>query len=86
MQRLFVLSTGIVKLGMEADNKCSITSSDSFNLSSAGLNKPQGWIFAETPFSAISRSKWSPESAEVRPLFKAPREDRSWFRAELDCS
>jgi hypothetical protein len=29
---------------------------------------------------------WSPESAEVRPLFKAPREDGSWFRAELDCS
>jgi hypothetical protein len=22
----------------------------------------------------------------VRPLFKAPREDGSWFRAELDCS
>ena len=32
------------------------------------------------------RSNWSPESAEVRPLFKAPREDGSWFRAELDCS
>jgi len=24
-----------------------------FNLFSARLNKPQGWIFAETPFSAI---------------------------------
>ena len=57
-----------------------------FNLSSARLNKPQGWIFAETPFSAISRSNWSPESAEGRPLFKAPREDGSWFCAELDCS
>src|SRR5205823_1426184 len=34
-----------------------------------------------TPLSAISRSNWSPESAEVRPLFKAPREDGSWFRA-----
>ena len=38
------------------------------------------------PLYAISRSNWSPESAEVRPLFKAPREDGSWFRAELDCS
>jgi hypothetical protein len=35
----------------------SITSFDSFNLSSAGLNKPEGPIFAETPFSAISRSQ-----------------------------
>src|SRR4029450_5176533 len=26
------------------------------------------------------------ESAAVRPLFKAPREDASRFRAELDCS
>ena len=55
-----------------------------FDLPSARLNKPQGWIFAETPLNAISRSNWSPESAEVRPL--APREDGSWFRAELDCS
>src|SRR5438034_11772300 len=36
------------------------------------------------PLSAIARSNWSPESAEVR-LFTAPREDGSWFRAELDC-
>ena len=41
---------------------------------------------AGTPLYAISRSNWSPESAEVRPLFKAPREDGSWFHAELDCS
>jgi hypothetical protein len=33
---------------------------------------------------AISRSNWKPELAEVRPLFKAPRKDGSWFRAELD--
>src|SRR5439155_388912 len=39
---------------------------------------------AETPFSAISRSNWSPESAEVRMLLKAPRRDGSWFRAELE--
>jgi endosialidase-like protein len=38
------------------------------------------------PLYAISRFNWSPEPAEVRPLFKAPREDGSWFRAELDCS
>src|SRR4051812_25535364 len=30
-----------------------------------------GRIFAETPFSAIFRSNWSPESPEVRPLFKS---------------
>jgi hypothetical protein len=43
MQRLFLLSTGIVKLGMDNDNKRpAITSSDSFTLSSAPLNKPQG--------------------------------------------
>ena len=35
----------------------SITLSDSFNLSSAGLKKPEGPIFAETPFSAISSSQ-----------------------------
>src|SRR5438034_6807736 len=45
-----------------------------FNVSSAGLKKLVGWTFAETPLNAISRSNWSPESAEVRPLFKAPRE------------
>jgi hypothetical protein len=28
---------------------------------------------------------WRPKSAEVRLLFKAPREDGSRFRAELDC-
>jgi putative sterol carrier protein len=29
-----------------------------FNLFSAQLNKPQGWIFAETPYSAISKFNW----------------------------
>jgi hypothetical protein len=38
------------------------------------------------PLYAISRTNWSPESAEMRPLFKTPREDGSWFRAELDSS
>ena len=57
-----------------------------FNFSSARLISPRGWTFAETPFSAISRSNRSPESAEVRPLFKAPREGGSWFKRELDCS
>jgi hypothetical protein len=31
-----------------------------------------GSTFAEAPLSAITRSDWSPESADVRPLFKAP--------------
>jgi len=43
-------------------------------------------IRAETSFSAISRSMWNDESAEMRPLFKAAREGGSRFRAELDCS
>jgi hypothetical protein len=45
-----------------------------FDLPSARLNK-QGWIFAETPLNAISRSNWSPESAQGRPLFKVKRID-----------
>ena len=55
------------------------------NALSAGSEKPVGGLtFAETPLSAISRSNWSPESAEVRPLFKASREDDSSFRADLE--
>jgi hypothetical protein len=38
------------------------------------------------PLYAISRFNWNPESAEVRPLVKAPPADGSWFRAELDSS
>jgi hypothetical protein len=54
---------------------------------SAGLKSPWSWIFAPTPFYAISRSNWSPESVEVRSHFlDAPREDGSWFRTEPDCS
>src|SRR4029453_4305181 len=57
------------------------------NASSAGVKSWLGGLtFAETPFSAISRSNWSPESAEVRPLFKAPCEDDSSFRADLEQS
>ena len=49
--------------------------------------KPVGGLtFAETPFSAISRFTWSPESPEARPLFKAPREDGSSFRVDLEQS
>ena len=29
------------------------------------------------PLSAITSSNWNPQSAEVRPLFKAPHEE--WF-------
>jgi hypothetical protein len=51
-----------------------------FNLSSARPNSRRGWIFAETPFSAISRSNWSPESAEVRSLLgRSHAEGGSWF-------
>src|SRR5260370_20976304 len=42
--------------------------------------------FAEAPVSAISRFNWSPEPTEVRRLFKAPREDDSSFRADLERS
>jgi hypothetical protein len=45
-----------------------------------------GLTFAEAPLSAISRFSWSPESTEARRLFKAPREDDSWFRADLERS
>ena len=34
-------------------------------------------MFAETPLSAITRSNWNPQSAEVRLLFKVPQEE--WF-------
>jgi len=58
-----------------------------FNASSTGLKSRLGGLtFAEAPLSAISRFNWSPESAEVRPLFKAPREDDSSFRADLEQS
>jgi hypothetical protein len=44
-----------------------------FNASSAGLKKPRGaGPSLGLPLSAISRSNWSPESAKVRPLCKAP--------------
>ena len=35
---------------------------------------------------SISRFNWSPESPEARPLLKAPREDGSSFRADLEQS
>src|SRR5947209_396623 len=65
----------------------SITSSDvSTHFRSVLKSRLGGLTFAEAPPSAISRSNWSPESAEVRPLFKAPREDGSSFRADLERS
>src|SRR5882724_1703763 len=58
-----------------------------FNAYSAGLKSRLGSLtFAEAPLSAISRFNWSPESAEVRPLLKAPCEDGSWFGADLEQS
>ncbi len=44
-------------------------------LSAGSESRLGGLTFAEAPLSAISRFNWSPESAEVRTLFKAPRED-----------
>ena len=65
----------------------SITSSDvSTHFRPVLKSRLGGLTFAEAPLSAISRSNWSPESAEVRPLLKAPREDGSWFRADLEQS
>ena len=64
-----------------------IASSEASTHFRAGLKgRLEGLTFAETPLSAISRSNWSPESAQVRPLFKAPREDDSSFRADLEQS
>jgi hypothetical protein len=65
----------------------SITSSDvSTHFRPVLKSRLGGLTFAEAPPSAISRSNWSLESAEVRPLFKAPREDDSSFRADLEQS
>ncbi len=52
-------------------------------LSAGPKNRLRGLTFAEAPLSAISRFNWSPESTEARRLFEAPREDDSWFRADL---
>jgi hypothetical protein len=47
----------------------SITSSDvSTHFRPVLKSRLGGLTFAEAPPSAISRSNWSPESAEVRPL------------------
>jgi len=50
----------------------------------------KGWLkgltFAETPLSAISRSTWSLEASEVRPVLVATHEDGSSFRADLEQS
>jgi hypothetical protein len=57
------------------------------NALSAGLKgRLRGLTFAEAPLSAISRFKWSPESAEMRPLYEAPPEDDSSFCADLEQS
>jgi hypothetical protein len=42
--------------------------------------------FAETPLNAISRFTWSPEASEARPLLKAPPEESSSFRVDLEQS
>jgi hypothetical protein len=61
-----------------------ITSSDvSTHFRPGPKSRLRGLTFAEAPLSAISRFSLSPESTEARRLFKAPREDDSWFRADL---
>ena len=65
----------------------SITSSDvSTHFRPGPKSRLGGLTFAEAPLGAISRFSWSPESTEARRLFKAPREDDSWFRADLERS
>ena len=65
----------------------SITSSDvSTHFRPVPKSRLGGLTFAEAPLSAISRFNWSPESPEARRLFKAPREDGSSFRADLEQS
>src|SRR5213082_2111512 len=65
----------------------SITSSDvSTHFWPVLKSRLGGLTFAEAPLSAISRFNWSPESAEVRPLFEAPRQDGSSFRVDLERS
>jgi hypothetical protein len=44
----------------------------------------KGLTFAETPLSAISRFTWSFGASDASPPFKAPREDGSSFRADLE--
>jgi hypothetical protein len=44
----------------------------------------KGLTFAETPLSAISGFTWSSGPSDARPPFKAPREDGSSFRADLE--
>jgi hypothetical protein len=64
----------------------SITSSDVSTHFSAGLkNRLRGLTFAEAPPNAISRLAGA-ESTEARRLFKAPGEDDSPFRADLERS
>ncbi len=44
----------------------------------------KGLTFAETPLSAISRFTWSFGASDASPPFKAPRDDGSSFRADLE--
>src|SRR5438093_4377217 len=63
----------------------SITSSDvSTNFWPVLKSRLGGLTFAEAPLSAISRFNWSPESAQTKSLFNAPRKDGSSFRADLE--
>ena len=51
-----------------------------FNASSAGLNKPVGLDLRwDPPVTAISRSNWSPESAEVSARL-VPSSARNWLQ------
>jgi hypothetical protein len=62
----------------------SITSSDSFNLSSARLNKPQGPdLCSDTVYRDRPDPTGAPSQPKGRPLFKASREDDSFVPGGL---
>jgi hypothetical protein len=89
MQRLFLVSPEIVKLGMDNDDqRLTITASDSFNLSSARLNKAAGAgptlgppLCAITRIHLEPRGGWSEAACSKRLARMVPG-----FHAELDCS
>ena len=55
-------------------------------LSDGLIGRLRGLTFAETPLNAIFRFTWSLEASEARPLLKAPRQNGSSFRADLEQS
>jgi hypothetical protein len=82
------------RIGLKSNRRLSrvliksslITSPDVSTQLRPGLKKPVGLDLRWNRRLARSPDPTgAPSQAEVRPLFKAPREDGSWFRTELDC-